>query len=108
MAYPYQEMRRHERILVPHERWIRASANGTGPELEGRVTVIGLGGMFIRTNRVLAAGAVVHVKLTDPLLTLETDCIVRNVAENGLGVEFARLSAENECKLKDLLSHLKI
>src|SRR5689334_7437419 len=107
MTERYREMRKHQRILVPGNRLIQASANGDGPSMQGRVTVIGLGGMFIRTSSSMAAGTVMHVKLTEPLGVIETNCVVRNVADNRLGVEFAGLSAEDEEKLKALLLSLK-
>jgi len=107
MTERHREMRKHQRILVPGNRLIRASANGDGPRVQGTVTVIGLGGMFIRTSNSLPSGTVLHVKLTEPLGVIETDCVVRNVAENGLGVEFAGVSPEDEEKLKALLLSLK-
>ena len=100
-------VRRHQRILVPPERGLHALANGGAPHLEGVVTVIGLGGMFIRTSRAVPCGAMLNVKITHAFGALETNCIVRDVAETGLGVEFAALTPENESRLRDLLSYLK-
>src|SRR5262249_34179177 len=89
-------VRRHQRILVPPERGIHALANCGTPHFEGVVTVIGLGGMFIRTKGAVPCGGVFNVKLVHALGALETGCVVRDIAETGLGVEFATLTPENE------------
>ena len=49
------DLRRHQRILVPSGHIMRI-ASTEGPKLEGAVTVIGLGGMFVRTNRPSLSG----------------------------------------------------
>jgi hypothetical protein len=102
-------MRRHQRILLPGSRLIRVS--GVTPEkkeeIEGVVTVIGFGGMFIRTPSELPIGTVLRVLLTDLITTLDAECTVRNFALNGFGVEFTRITRENEQKLKALLSSIK-
>ncbi len=103
-------MRRHQRILVPAGRVIRV-AGGLGarqPALEGVVTVIGLGGMFFRSEQSHPAGAVLRLQLADTLFPFEFECTVRNVAPNGLGVEFTGITRENEQKLKALLSAIKL
>jgi len=102
-------MRRHRRILVPSSRLIRVSgvSGGKKQEIEGVVTVIGFGGMFIRTPGELPAGSVLQVLLTDSINTLEAECTVRNVASDGFGVEFTRITHENDQKLKALLSAIK-
>jgi predicted polyphosphate/ATP-dependent NAD kinase len=104
------DMRRHQRILVPNGRVIRVagSAEGGRANLQGVVTVIGLGGMFFRTGSSQLSGTVLHLQLTDTLVTLESECTVRSVASNGLGVEFTGITHENEQKLKTLLSAIKL
>jgi PilZ domain len=103
------DMRRHQRILVPNGRMIRVASGNSDerPNLEGLVTVIGLGGIFIRTPDLRPAGTVLHLRISDALVTLEAECTVRSVASNGLGVEFTRITHENELKLKSLLSAMK-
>lgn len=101
----HKDMRRHERLLIPDGRNIQVEC--PGPTMKGLVTVIGLGGMFIRTKDWQPYGTVVEVKLADPLVTFEAECTVRNVSENGLGVEITGITTENEQKLKTLLLHLK-
>lgn len=104
------DMRRHQRILVPAGRTIRVAggAGGGRPALEGVVTVIGLGGMFFRSEQSHAPGTVLRLQLADTLFPFECECTVRNVAPNGLGVEFTGITRENEQKLKALLSAIKL
>jgi hypothetical protein len=105
MKMVLKDLRRHQRLLIPEGR--RITAESAHPLLSGTVTVIGLGGMFIRTKNTHSCGAVLRLKLIDPFVTFETECTVRNVAENGLGVEITGITFENEKKLKTLLLHLK-
>jgi PilZ domain-containing protein len=100
------DIRKHERILVPGAAQIQAISNGNGPRLEGVVTVIGLGGMFIRTKTSCPAGSVLNIVLTSPLLSFESECTVRHADTHGIGVELT-LTPENEQKLKALLTQLR-
>jgi hypothetical protein len=101
------DLRRHERILVPGGQAIRAVGNRDAPPLEGIVTVIGLGGMFIRTSGLYPAGSLLNIVLTCSSLSFESVCIVRNSVPNGIGVELTEVTPENEQKLKTLLIQLK-
>lgn len=101
------DLRKHQRILVPGSQSIQAASNGSGPRVEGAVTVIGLGGMFIRTKDFQPYGTVLHLILKGSYLVLESECTVRNVASNGLGVEITGITPQNEQKLKSLLLQLK-
>ena len=49
-----------------------------------------------------------RLQLADTLFPFEFECTVRNVAPNGLGVEFTGITRENEQKLKALLSAIKL
>ena len=87
---------------------MRIASNGAGgPKLEGVVTVIGLGGMFIRTTKAQPFGTVLKLKVDDAAASFEAEFTVRNVAENGIGVEITKISPENEQRLKALLLRLK-
>lgn len=102
-----EDPRRHERILVPEACQIRVKGNGNGPQLEGTVSVIGLGGMFVRTKIPPPSGSTLHVVLTGANVSLESECKVVHVKPNGTGVELTGLTPENEAKLKALLLELK-
>jgi hypothetical protein len=100
-----KELRKHQRLLVPEGRKI--SAEAASLKLNGTVRVIGLGGMFIRTRRLLHHGRSFLLELKDTFISFSAECTVRNVNENGIGVEITQISPENEQKLKMLLLHLK-
>jgi PilZ domain len=106
------DLRRHHRVLIHNARTIRVAAvpaSHTPPSaLQGVVTILGLGGMFIRTRSLHPLGTVLHLRLVDAIATFDSECTVRTVAPNGLGVEFTRITPENEMKLKALLSALKL
>jgi PilZ domain len=100
------ERRRHQRILVPNGRAISASgsaASGQG-SVDGLVSIVGLGGIFLRTKISLPTGTVVQLTIVDPHVTIEVECTVRNLESNGIGLEFTRITHENRLKLKSLLS----
>jgi hypothetical protein len=100
-----KDLRQHQRLLVPEGRTIPIEVSGL--QLSGAVTVIGLGGMFIRTRTPQHLGSVFHLQLVDAFISLEADCTVRSLSDRGMGVEFTGISPENEQKLKMLLAHLK-
>lgn len=102
-----EDLRNHERVLVPEACRISVKANGNGPHLEGTVSVIGLRGMFVRTKSPPAPGSTLHVVLTGANVSLESECKVVHVKPNGIGVELSGLTPENEEKLKALLLELK-
>lgn len=86
---------------------MRVHGRDGGPPFEGAVTVIGLGGMFIRTENTAPPGTVLDVKLDDPVAAFDYECTVRHVAENGIGVEITKISPPNEQRLRFLLVQLK-
>ncbi|MGH9685430.1 MAG: PilZ domain-containing protein [Candidatus Acidiferrales bacterium] len=102
-----QDLRRHERILVPTGHTIRVERNGSGPEIAGTISVIGLGGLFLRTRDFQPAGTVLQLKLIDSLVTLESACTVRRVTDNGMGLEITHISPSDEQKLRFLLAQFK-
>jgi hypothetical protein len=100
-------LRRHERVLVPDAVDTHVTGNeGTAP-LEGVATVIGIGGMFVRTKAARPCGTVLSLVLTARAISIAAEGTVRNVAENGIGVEFTALTPENEQELKKFLLQLR-
>jgi PilZ domain len=100
-------LRRHQRVLVPEGHFIRAEAGNEGCRIEGVVSVVGLGGVFLRTRSSRPVGTPMHLKLAGPLAALEFDCAVRYVGDNGLGFEITSIAPLDEQKLKFLLLQLK-
>jgi hypothetical protein len=86
---------------------MRVRSSGQGPRFEGEVTVIGLGGMFIRTNNMQPHGSVLRLTLEDPVARFESECTIRHITETGMGVEITKISPENEQRLRFLLVRLK-
>lgn len=101
-----RDMRRHERILVPGRIEIRVTGRNGAADVEGLATVIGYGGMFLRTTAKRSPGEVLQLALTCRSISVELEGTVRHVAEKGAGVEFTLLDAENEQKLRALLLQL--
>lgn len=95
------DRRRHMRIAIPEKRLLECE--GTSRLLQGQVSVLGLGGMFIRTQAQFPTGTTLGVRVRADGETLETECVVRDVLPNGLGVEFTRRDAQHEQSVKKLM-----
>ena len=100
-----KELRRNERILIPDNRLLRCE--GIGSHLDGLISVIGLSGMFIRTKESHPVGTTLALSIRALDTEIEAQCVVRDAEPGGLGVEFTRLSREDEDKLKSVLAYLK-
>lgn len=101
------DLRRQQRVLVPTGHAMRIHGNDGSPQFEGTVTVIGLGGMFIRTKKTQPPGTVLKLTLDDAVATFESECTVRHVTDNGMGVEITKISHQDEQRLRFLLIRLK-
>lgn len=77
------------------------------PPFEGIVTVIGLGGMFIRTPNTEAPGTILSLHLDDPVAAFDFECTVRHITENGMGVEITSIFPQDEQRLRFLLVQFK-
>src|ERR1700722_12901743 len=99
------DLRKFQRILLPEGRAIQC--HGTEPKFEAVISVIGLGGMFIRYPHIGPLGTRLRVRVEDTVVTFRAECTVRDVADTGVGVEFTKLASEDERKLKDLLHRLR-
>jgi len=99
------ERRVHGRILLPEGGMI--PCRGISPKFEGVISVIGVGGMFIRTRESFTHGTSLSVSIEDTSLKITADCRVCDVQANGVGVEFTDLDAETQRKLQELLQPLR-
>jgi hypothetical protein len=99
-----RESRRYRRVCVPVDADV--SCQGLDTDLQGSVLVMGLGGLFIRTPVVFPKGTVFHVCIRDRDCEVEALCAVRNLAPEGLGVEFVQLRGRHEENLKAILKRL--
>jgi len=102
----YKNYRRYGRVTVPEDKLM--PCEGTSKPLRGKVSILGLGGMFIRTPDVFPAGTVIGVRFQMGELLVETDCAVRYASPNGMGVEFVKLRGSNSENLQKILSKLKM
>lgn len=107
MSLDPKERRRYQRILVPMGHAILARAFRNGRHFEGVVSVIGLGGMFIRTRETPVLGTILQVSLTDPITSFDSECAVRTCTPTGIGLEIVTLEPAARQKLEFLLRQLK-
>lgn len=97
--------RHYERVRLPEDRML--SCELVGREEVGLISVLGLGGMFIRTHETFPIGTTLEVRLSGDGQIIETQCVVRDVAPGGMGVEFTRLRGTHEDNLKKVLAARK-
>jgi hypothetical protein len=100
-----EDRRRHDRIVIPEDKLL--SCEGVSRPLTGKISVLGTGGMYVRTTDTFPAGTELELRIRTEEDTLETPCVVRDVAPGGLGVEFTWVRGPLEEKLKKLMTRLK-
>ncbi len=102
-----QNRRRFERVALPESRWLACQAIGEGLHLDGAVTVISSGGMFIRAGRPQPIGARFGVKMRNIADVVEADCVVRNHQADGFGVEFVEMRPKFRDNLQRIIERLR-
>jgi len=100
-----KDYRRYERVVIPEDKLL--ACEGLERALDGLVSIVGLGGMFIRTRESYPVGTVVGVRIRGDGEVVETECVVRDVEPGGLGVEFVRLRGQHEETLKKIVDRFK-
>ena len=83
------------------------ACEGLGFAFGGKVTVIGLGGTYIQTDKSFPMGTVLALRFSAGGESVEADVIVRDVEPDGLGVEFVKLRGTNEDALKRIMDRLR-
>jgi len=104
---PPDNRRRFERVVLPQTRWLACQAVGEGVHLDGEVSVISSGGMFIRAS-VAPIGARFGVKMRNIADVVEADCIVRNHQGDGFGVEFTEMRPKFRENLERIIERLRV
>lgn len=99
------ELRRYDRIRLAEERLL--DCEGVARPFMGQVSVLGTGGMFIRTQFHLPVGTTFGLRVRADGETFETECIVRDSLPGGLGVEFTRRDTLHEDAVRKLMSRVK-
>ena len=100
-----EDRRRYDRIVIPEDKLL--SCEGVSRPLSGKVSVLGTGGMYIRTSDTYPAGTELEVRIRGDAETLEIPCVVRDVTPGGLGVEFTWMRGPLEEKLRKLMARIK-
>ncbi len=100
-----KDRRQHDRIVIPEDHLL--PCEGVSRPLTGKISVFGIGGMYIRTKDAYPAGTELELRIRVGDEVLEAPCVVRDVAPAGLGVEFTWLRGGLEQKLKKLLTRLQ-
>jgi len=73
---------------------------------DARVRTIALGGAFLETDQRLALGDSLHLEIRAGLRKIRSTAVVRNVAPNGIGIEFVHMKAEDRERLRRLVTQL--
>jgi len=100
-----EDRRHHDRIVIPEDKLL--SCEGVSRPLNGKVSVLGTGGMYIRTSDTYPLGTELEVRIRRDADTLQIPCRVREVAPGGLGVEFTWVRRPLEEKLRKLMARMK-
>jgi tetratricopeptide (TPR) repeat protein len=102
-----KDLRNHPRILAPKELvvvWRSADQRGAS-----RLGTVGLGGMFLKTPKPLAAGSAVELVIQVSPGTPGTDVRARAVVYNvkpgeGMGVKFVQMRGDDRLRLNQFLN----
>ena len=97
--------RLYERLYLSEGQHL--TCEGLGFAFEGKVTVIGLGGTYIQTDKSYPMGTVLPLRFSADGESVEADVIVRDVEPDGIGVEFVKLRGANEDALKRIMDRLR-
>ncbi len=97
--------RLYDRIYLQDEKFI--PCEGLGFAFDGQISVLGLGGMYVRTGKSYPIGTVLPLRIAVGKEAIEADCIVRDVETDGIGVEFVKLRGSNEDTLKRIIDAVR-
>jgi hypothetical protein len=97
--------RLYDRLYLTEGQHVKCE--GVGFAFEGRISVLGLGGLYILTDKSYPMGTVLALRVRVGAEVVEADGIVRDVEPDGFGVEFVKLRGPNEDALKRILTSLR-
>jgi hypothetical protein len=98
------ENRVYDRLYLAPGRYL--ACEGIGFDFSGKVSVIGLGGLMVRSDKSFSLGTVLPLRIHSGAQTLDLECIVRDISPDGIGVEFVKLSPANEEALQRIIDEL--
>lgn len=99
------EDRRYRRKILDQPEWLEC--HGIGCQLQGRISVVGLGGVFIRTPQLFPVGSALGVRIRKGEEWLEAVCVVRSHEPSGMGVEFMPPRVRLTPRLSELIGEFK-
>jgi hypothetical protein len=108
MRMDEKERRCYQRLLVLSGHAILARMYRNGKRFQGVVSVIGLGGMIIRSRESFSAGTVLQVSFTDPIVSFDSERLVRDCRERGIGLEILSTGPAAQKRLQFLPKKLKL
>ncbi len=97
--------RLYDRLYLTEGQYL--PCEGLGFAFAGTITVVGLGGTYIQTDKSYPMGTVLSLRFGTGGDVVEADVIVRDVEPDGIGVEFVKLRGANEDALKRLMDRLR-
>ncbi|HWQ03655.1 MAG TPA: PilZ domain-containing protein [Candidatus Nitrosotenuis sp.] len=80
---------------------------GIGFAFSGKVTVLGLGGVQVRSEKTFTLGTVLPLRIRSGADSLDIECIVRDFTPDGFGAEFVKLTPAQEKTLKEIIDRLQ-
>ncbi len=97
--------RRHQRISLP--QGMSVAWYGAGQQQVSRVKSLSTGGLFLCGPYTLRVGTELTLVFEVPGGVVLGEAVVRNIVPNeGMGVEFTKMNAQNRVLLEGLLSRL--
>ena len=97
--------RLYDRLYLTESQYLKCE--GVGFAFQGRISVIGLGGIYILTDKSYPIGTLLPVRILNGGEVVEADGIVRDVEADGFGVEWIKLRGANEDTLKHIITRLR-
>ena len=97
--------RLYDRLYLTESKYLKCE--GVGFAFEARISVVGLGGIFMLTDKSYPMGTVLPLRILGGTEVVEADGIVRDVEADGFGVEWVKLRGNNEDTLKRILDRLR-
>lgn len=99
------EDRRYPRKILDQPEWLECE--GVGCELRGHISVVGLGGVFIRTRNLFPVGRALGLRIRKGKEWLEAVCVVRSNESAGMGIEFMPPRARLTPHLQEVIGEAK-
>lgn len=100
-----KDYRRFRRSILSEAQWM--DCQGVGCALEGRISVAGPGGVFIRTPQLYPVGRALGLLIRCGEESIEAVAVVRCREAGGLGVEFMPMDETLASRWSRLLARLK-